>query len=148
VTAAVATFTIVPLGVIAATPRLHDSGRQAVRFGDNLIPVTSVGLQGATDGNAVHLSWNTPSGGSVFYRVLRWNTATAGGVVCAGTPRSASDDCELLTTVAATTKTPSVVDHPGSGTWEYRIGVAANWLNDPTLGDVYVVSPPLTVTVR
>jgi hypothetical protein len=150
VTAAVAAFTIVPLGVIAATPRLHDGGRQAVRLGDpgNLVPVTSVGLQAATEGSAVRLSWNPPGGGSVFYRVLRWNTATTGGVVCAGTPGSASDDCELFMTVAGTTKAPTFVDHPGPGTWEYRVGVAANWLNDPTLGDVYVVSPPLTVTVR
>jgi hypothetical protein len=146
--AAVTAFTIVPLAVVAATPRLHDSGRQAVRLGDNLIPVTSVGLRAATEGNAVRLSWNPTTGSSVFYRVLRWNTATPGGVACAGTPGAASDDCELFMTVAATTKTPSVVDHPGPGRWEYRIGVAANWLNDPTLGDVYVVSPPVTVTVR
>jgi hypothetical protein len=148
-TAAVAVFTIVPLGVIAATPRLHDGGRQAVRLGDNLIPVTSVGLQAATEGEDVRLSWRRPSGNSVFYRILRRDTAAAGqGVVCAGTPGSASDDCELLMNVVETTTTPSVIDHPGSGTWEYRVGIAANWLNDQSLGDVYVVSPPLTVTVR
>ena len=147
-TAAVAAFTIVPLGVIAATPRLHDGGRQAVRLGDNLIPVSSVGLQAATEGGGVRLSWQPPSGNSVFYRVLRRDTSAAGGVECAGTPGSASDDCELFMNVVATTKTPSVIDHPGHGTWQYRIGVAANWLNDQSLGDVYVVSPPLTVTVR
>jgi hypothetical protein len=149
-TAAVAIFTIVPLGVIAATPRLHDGGRQAVRLGDpgNLIPVASVGLHAATEDGGVRLSWHSPSGSSVFYQVMRRDTATGGGVACAGTPGSASDDCELVMNVVATTKTPNVVDHPGRGIWEYRVGVAANWLNDPSLGDVYVVSPPLTVTVR
>jgi hypothetical protein len=148
-TVAVAAFTIVPLGVVAATPRLHDDGRQAVRLGDNLVPVDAIGLQAATDDGGVRLSWQPPSESSVFYQVLRRDTAAPGeGVVCAGTPRSASDDCELLMNVATTTKASSVVDHPGPGTWEYRVGVAANWLNDPTLGDVYVVSPPLTVTVR
>jgi hypothetical protein len=28
----------------------------------------------------------------------------------------------------------------------YRVGVAANWLNDPALGDVYVISPPVSAT--
>jgi hypothetical protein len=45
----------------------------------------------------------------------------------------------------ATTKGTSFVDNPGPGTWTYRIGVSANWLNDLQLGDDYVVSPPVTV---
>jgi hypothetical protein len=147
-TAAIVVFTILPLGVIASTPRLHDSGRQAVRLGDNLIPVTSVGLRAVTEGSAVRLSWQPPSGSSVFYQVLRRDTAAGGGVLCAGKPAAASDDCELVMNGAATTKATNLVDHPGRGTWEYRVGVAANWLNDPSLGDVYVVSPPVTVTVR
>jgi hypothetical protein len=28
------------------------------------------------------------------------------------------------------------------------VGVAANWLDDPKLGDVYVVSRPVVVVVR
>lgn len=148
-TAAVAVFTIVPLGVIAATPRLHDSGRQALRLGDNLIPVTPVGLHAVTKGSSVRLSWQAPTASSVFYQVLRRETQAPGtGVVCAGKPAAASDDCELLMNAAATTKATSAVDRPGRGTWEYRVGVASNWLNDPSLGDVYVVSPPVTVTVR
>ena len=47
----------------------------------------------------------------------------------------------------ATSRHPRSRIDPGAGNWSYRIGVAANWLNDPTLGDVYVVSPPVTVTV-
>jgi hypothetical protein len=39
-------------------------------------------------------------------------------------------------------------DRPGRGTWTYRVGVAANWLNDPKLGDIYVLSRPVIVTVR
>jgi hypothetical protein len=29
----------------------------------------------------------------------------------------------------------------------YRVALAANWLNDPSYGDPYVVSRPLVVTV-
>jgi hypothetical protein len=146
-TAAVA-FMIVPLAVIAATPRLHDAGHQAVRFGDNLIPVAPVGLQAAAKGNAVTLSWRSqrPTGSSVFYRLLRMRSS-ADDVSCAGKSAPASDDCELFMDSVTATVAADVVDHPGRGTWTYRVGVAANWLNDPSLGDVYVVSPPVRVTV-
>ncbi len=146
---AVVVFAILPFAVIAATPRLDDNGHQAVRLGDNLITVASVGLQAATEGGAVRLSWRpqSPTGGSVFYHVLRVNPS-GGGVVCAGKSAPASDDCELLTNSVTTTDALTVLDHPGRGRWEYRIGVAANWLNDRSLGDIYVVSPPVMVTVR
>jgi hypothetical protein len=50
--------------------------------------------------------------------------------------------------VPTATRSPSFVDRPGPGHWTYRVGVAANWLNDPTLGDIYVVSQPVSVTVK
>ena len=36
---------------------------------------------------------------------------------------------------------------PPPGVWTYRVGMAANWLDDPTLGDVLMLSAPATVTV-
>ncbi len=141
-------FTVVPFGVIAATPRLHDGGTKALRLGSTLISVAPIEFQATTTGSSVGLSWRPQraAGSSVFYRVLRTNQP-GGGVACAGKPAPASDDCELFMDSVATTETTSFVDHPGRGTWVYRIGVAANWLNDPTLGDIYVVSPPVAVTV-
>jgi hypothetical protein len=141
-------FTIVPFGVIAATPRLHDGGTKAVRLGSTLISVTPIDLHATTKEGSVSLSWRPqrPAGSSVFYRVLRV-TAPGNGVLCAGKPGPASDDCELFMNSVATAEMPSFVDHPGRGKWVYRIGVAANWLNDPSLGDIYVVSPPVAVTV-
>jgi hypothetical protein len=146
-TAAVA-FMIIPLAVIAATPRLHDAGHQAVRLGDNLIPVSSVGLSAVGQGSAVSLSWRpqAPAGSSVFFQLLRAK-GPGSGVACAGRSAPAADDCELFANVVTATDGTQVVDRPGRGTWEYRVGTAANWLNDPSLGDVYVVSPPVRVTV-
>jgi hypothetical protein len=66
-------------------------------------------------------------------------------VLCAGT--RAADQCRLYTKPVATTRSGSYDDQPGPGTWTYRIGESANWLDDPHLGDVYVLSPPVTVTV-
>lgn len=146
---AAAVFVVFPLAVIAATPRLHDGGTLGVRAGDSLVPVsTKIGLRATVGGGAVQLSWNArpTRTGSVFYRVMRAKGPTS--VACAGTPAKAANDCRLFVDLTAATRTTSAVDRPGPGTWTYGIGVAANWLNDPSLGDIYVVSPPVTVTVR
>jgi hypothetical protein len=132
--------------VIAATPVLKDGGRQAVLFDNNLLPVSSdVGLQANAANGAVHLSWHAqkPGAADIFFRVLRAKTST--DVLCAGT--RAADQCQLYTEPVAATTSGSYDDQPGPGTWTYRIGVSANWRNDPRLGDVYVLSPPVTVTV-
>jgi hypothetical protein len=141
-------FAALPLGVIAATPRLHDGGRLAVRLGDSLLPVSSaVGIAASTDGSVVHLKWRPGSSNpaSVFYRVFR---ARGVDVACGGRLRNSSDDCRLYTDEVGSVRVPTFADRPGPGNWTYRVGVSANWLNDLQLGDVYVVSPPLTVTVR
>jgi hypothetical protein len=140
---------VLPLGVIAATPRLHDGGRLAVRLGDSLLPVShGIKPTARVEGNVVHLEWRARPAGStsLFYRVLRAKGGGS-GATCAGRLRNASDNCLLYMEDVTTVREPSFADRPGVGTWSYRIGVAANWVNDPTLGDVYVVSPPVTVTV-
>jgi len=147
--AAVLVFAVLPFGVVAATPRLHDGGRLAVRPGDSLIPVVpAVDLAAMTDGGVVHLKWRPRPArpASVFYRVLRTKGA-GGGVLCAGRLRNSSDNCELYVNEVGAVRAPSFDDRPGAGSWSYRIGVAANWLNDPSLGDDYVVSAPVSVTV-
>jgi hypothetical protein len=144
--AAVAVLAVLPLGVIAATPVLKDGGRQVVIFDNNLLPVSSdVGLQAHTANGGVQLSWHAPKprATDVFFRVLRAKSST--DALCAGT--RAADQCRLYTEPVAATTSGSYDDRPGPGTWTYRIGVSANWLDDPRLGDVYVLSPPVTVTV-
>ena len=147
VAAAFAVFAVLPLGVLAAVPRLHDQGHLALRTPDTLVPVsTSVGLRATVSGGAVHLTWkeSRPSTASGFYHVLRTNLAPDYG--CAARVNSSSDSCVLYGQSIATTTGTSFTDHPGAGSWTYRIGVAANWLDDPKLGDVYVLSTPLRVS--
>jgi hypothetical protein len=142
-------FAAAPLAVIAATPQLHDNGTKAVRFGDSLVPVSgSVAPKANVNASAVDLSWQPrgSSGTKLFYRVLRAPKA-AGGTASCGGRENASDDCRLYMDPVGTTAGTSFVDRPGPGTWTYRIGVSANWLNDFALGDVYFVSRPVTVTV-
>jgi hypothetical protein len=148
---AFALFAVVPLAVAAAVPPLHDSGTKAVRVNQGEVPVTAdVTPKVSLRGGAVHLAWkkDKPGPASVFYTVLRAKSAYA-GPNCAARLNNGSDDCRLLYVDGVDgTHATSFVDRPGAGTWTYRIGVSANWLDDVKLGDVYVVSTPVTVTVR
>ena len=142
-------FAVLPLGAIAAVPRLHDEGRDAVHLENTFVPVSSgVHVRATASGGAVHLSWHGGNArtGASFYRVLRTG-GTNGGVACAGRRNGSSDNCTLFMDSVATTKATSFVDNVGPGSWTYRIGVAAYWLDDQKLGDVYVVSTPVTVPV-
>jgi hypothetical protein len=147
--ASLAIFALAPLAVIAAVPPLHDAGGQAVRSGNSLIPVSSelAPRAGVREG-AVTLSWQhrPAAAGAVFYRVLRAGP-TDDGLACGGTPDRVADDCRLFMEEIAASRGTSYVDEPGPGTWSYRIGLSANWLNDFGYGDIYVVSPPITITV-
>jgi hypothetical protein len=147
--AAALLFVVAPLAVVAGTKPLHDEGARAVRQADSLVPVSgAIGLRAAIADGAVRLTWNrSPAGrAAVFYRILRSNWSS-GGISCAATPPSAADDCRLFMEAPGATHATSFQDRPGRGLWTYRIGVSANWLNDTALGDVYVVSPPVTVKV-
>jgi hypothetical protein len=96
-------------------------------------------------GKTIRLTWHAASsaGGDVFYHLFRVRGKT--DLLCVLTTR-ASAQCIDLTYSVLTTRTLSAVDRPGRGTWTYRIGVAANWRNDSALGDVFLVSKPVTVT--
>jgi hypothetical protein len=146
--AGLAVFVIAPLGVVAAVPPLQDGGRKAVRQGDSLTPVSAaIAPQATVEGEAVRLSWKPrPAGATrVFYRILR--SPGQGAASCAGRPENAADDCRIYMEAVAASHETSFVDRPGPGTWAYRIGASANWLDDFRYGDIYVVSQPVTVTI-
>jgi hypothetical protein len=147
VVAAAVVFAAVPLGVIAATPPLHDSGTKAVQLGISLIPVSGeFEPQATAESDGVHVRWRAqPSkGGKVFYRVFRGHEPD---VACGGRLNNAADDCRLYADDLGATTGTEAIDHPPAGKWTYRVGVAANWLNDPKLGDVYVLSRPVSIAV-
>jgi hypothetical protein len=87
-----------------------------------------------------------PSTARAFYHVLRAKGANP-DVSCAGRLNNSSDNCVLYTQSIATTRGTTFTDHPGPGKWIYRIGVAANWVDDPQLGDIYVVTKPAALTL-
>jgi hypothetical protein len=147
VVAAAAVFAVVPLGVIAAVPPLHDSGTRTVQVGISLLPVLNeVEPHVTASGDSVRLTWRAQPtrGGKVFYRVLR---GRGDDVACGGRLNNAADDCRAFADDVGSTRGTEFVDHPGRGIWTYHVGVAANWLNDPKLGDIYVVSQPVSISV-
>jgi Dolichyl-phosphate-mannose-protein mannosyltransferase len=126
-----------------------------------LVPVSgSFGLDGTRRGGDVRLSWKRPYDGPIgaFYVVLRAprkfpdptnpeQRRVKEGVVCRQQRSGAAQDCHLYMRRIRATRADTYVDHPPNGRWTYRIGLAANWLDDPTRGDVLLVSDPVTVEV-
>jgi hypothetical protein len=141
-----AVFAVFPVVVIAAAQRVGDESHM-MDYSGTLVPVRDLGLEASANGNAVQLAWDPhhlrPA--KTFYVVLR-STGPGGGVTCAHVS-GASVDCRLDVQNSISTRSTSLVDHPGSGTWSYRVAVSANWLNNDRLGDVYVLSEPVVITV-
>ena len=79
----------------------------------------------------------------MFYKVLRERGRT--DVHCHSA--NGVTNCFYSGLLRATTRRTEAVGHPGPGTYTYRIAVAANWLDDPKMGDVFLVSAPVTVSV-
>ena len=141
-----AVFAVFPVVVIAATQRVGDESHM-MDYSGTLVPVRDLGLEASANGNAVQLTWDRTTYGPP--RRSTWSCARPAPAAVSRAPhvRDASVDCRLYVQNSIPTRSTSLVDHPGSGTWTYRVGVSANWLNDDRLGDVYVVSAPVTVTV-
>ena len=90
----------------------------------------------------------TSSGGPTPPRVPAPSTACTGAPSRAASPRwsarlAGSDRCDLRAETLVTTRDHTFVDRDPPADAIYRIGVAANWLDDETRGDVVAISPPV-----
>jgi hypothetical protein len=146
VAAVIAVSGVAPLAAFAAAGR--SGGLDPATVGSTNMPVPAnidVGLDATVHGRTVILRWRPgqPAGGPVFYRVWRAHrdafscSTTEGGKLC-----------NVALPEVGIARRSEFRDRPGAGRWVYRVAVAANWLNDPSYGDPYVVSRPLVVTVR
>ena len=142
---------VVPLAAFAAA-RTSGGPAQVALLGPTAPPVpvnVDLGLTARTGAHGtVLLHWKHPKsvGGPVFYRVWRGPAASGDGLVCPVT--TVARACTIGLPEVGVTHGGSLIDKPGKGHWVYRVAVAANWLDDPTYGDVYLVSSPLRVTIR
>jgi hypothetical protein len=159
--AAVALLVVLPLILVAGTSAQSDP-RAVVYFAQDVyIPVTKAfALEANQQGRRVVLTWKAPYSGStsVFYTVLRspyrapdptgGDRTVTEGLSCRDRVHGSSLTCHLFMDRLAPTTTLRYVDRPPEGRWTYRVGMSANWLDDPTLGDVLMVSEPATVKVN
>jgi hypothetical protein len=145
--ALVAVLSLFPIALVAATKPIRGPKPQAFDLNATLVSeAASLQLTGEAGGGVVHLHWRSaqPSAGRIFYTVYR---ASGNSDTACGPVHNAPDLCGLYSQKLATTRTTDFVDRPGTGTWTYRVGVSANWLNDTNYGDVYVFSRPLVFTI-
>jgi hypothetical protein len=150
VLAAVALTAVAPLAAVA-TARTHGGAAEAASLSATGVPVPAnidLGVTATVSGRRVALHWNdaVPAGGRVFYRIWRGPLSGGDSFVCDAAPGARL--CRIGLPEVGVAKAGTFVDRPRRGRWVYRVAVAANWLDDPTYGDVYLVGKPITVVVR
>jgi hypothetical protein len=151
--AVVAITALVPLAVLVATPQMHLTLNPApppeillpAVIVDNIeVPVDAgiVSLDVRREGSTSVLTWtDSTTRARPFYRVYRASPKNGfNDMICEdrGVPR-----CELRNETLVTTRERRYVDPNPPADASYRIGVAANWLDDVTRGDVFALSPPV-----
>lgn len=137
----VGAVSVVPLVVLALATPASGPG-EAISIGNTLVPVDDgiVSLTVTRDGQAQRLTWTDATPHTrTFYRVFR----TQGAGPDTSCTSDGADRCELTMITLATTRERSYVDRSPEAGVTYRIGVAANWLDDPEQGDVLALSPPV-----
>ena len=110
-----------------------------------LVPLLLTGAGMAATGKTVRLEWEQPPsrGSRLFYKLFR--SPAVHDYLCQ--ERSGANPCSFFSETVHAVRKTSALDRPGPGRWTYRVGVAANWVDDPQLGDVFLLSEPVMVTV-
>jgi len=106
----------------------------------------SVELRVEREGTTARLTWrdDTSWHANVFYRVYRHDGPGADTTcyISAGVAWY----CYVTGTPVATTRDTTFVDDSAPAGATYRIGIGTNWVDDPEFGDVFVFSPPVSVS--
>ena len=150
--AVVAFLAVVPLGVILVSDPVYVV-RDPTTPGAYAIPelvvneigvpadasIVSLDVRRVDGGN--ELTWSdSTSRADTFYRVYRSSPSRGfSEVVC---ERRGGDRCDLRMETLVTTREREFVDPSPPPDAVYRVGVAANWLDDESQGDVFAISPP------
>jgi hypothetical protein len=160
VIASAALIGAVPVLLLVALPTLHDRSIVSEFTNNVVVPVAGdFKLRARAVNGSVRLSWDRPPGarGKVFYRVYRspiaGQPAIGGlvgyedGIACIPPSRGAAA-CRLLMDPVSQTKSATLIDKPPRQIWSYRVGLMANWLDDPARGDVLMISGPVRADTR
>jgi len=152
VAAVVAFLAIVPVAVILAADQMKLSQQQVPphAFVIRELVVNEIGVP--VDGDVVSLDVRRVGGANVltwtdstkrartFYHVYRSSPSRGfSEMVC---EQRGVDRCDLRMETLDVTRERRYVDADPPTDAIYRIGVAANWLDETDRGDVFVISPP------
>ena len=164
VVAGLVAFGLIPLAVLAALPPLQDGRAATLSSASVYVPVQErFGLRSVPrPEGGFDLTWRPRENGaaSTFYVVYRSPfefpipkgspenfPVVREGLLCESR-HGGADKCTIEMEQVGTTRTPGWHEAPPPGRWTYRVGIAANWLDDEQLGDTLILSRPLTVTVE
>jgi hypothetical protein len=101
--------------------------------------VVSLTVSRVGDANVLHWTDSTTRA-RTFYRVYRASLSRGfSEMVC---DARGVDRCDLRAETLVTTRAHTYVDRDPPADAIYRVGVAANWLDDEERGDVFAISPP------
>jgi hypothetical protein len=148
----VAFLAIVPVAVILASDSVHvapEGGGTGAYVIPELVvdeigvPVDPnvISLEAHRVGNANVLTWtDATKRARTFYRVYRASASRGfSEMVC---EQRGVDRCDLRMETLVTTRAHRYLDENPPPDAIYRVGVAANWLDDESRGDVFAISPP------
>jgi hypothetical protein len=140
---------VVPFVAIAAVAPERSTHLHEAFLQQPPIPIDiDLGLSATPTPDGVALRWRAqhPAGGPVFFHIYRTDPSQPSFGKCVDA-RAASRCFALISDVHVVKAGSRFLDHAPPGRWSYRIGLAANWLDDPTGGDVYLLSRQVTVSV-
>ncbi|HEY7380839.1 MAG TPA: hypothetical protein VH572_06480 [Gaiella sp.] len=141
VVGAVVLLAAVPLAVVRLATLAQ--GPEAVVVNEILVPVDgdTISLRTERRGEAQLLTWtDTTTRARTFYHVYRTQTAGQPDTFCIPYP---ANQCQLAMIELGVTRERSYVDRSPEPGVTYRVGVAANWVDDTAEGDVFALSPPV-----
>jgi hypothetical protein len=151
---------VLPLIFVAGTTPQSTAEAVSYPFQDVYVPVRDLGLRVTHDDGKQILTWNRPYDGKtqVFYTILRsrpvapdpssnGDRKAINGLACRDRVNGAPLNCLLYMDHLSSVPQERYVDRAPPGRWTYRVGMTANWKNDLSLGDIMIVSKPVTVNV-
>ncbi len=155
----VAILLAIPLLGSALLPPSKGQGAAKLPLQSLFLPVDqNVDLAVAPVEGGLDLTWDAPKPRSadsffIVYRSPLEYTLSEGdprvirqGKLCE--PTGHAPRCTIEMEEVGRTRTSRFVDRVGPGQWTYRIGTAANWMDDESRGDPFLISRPLNVSVQ
>jgi hypothetical protein len=161
VLAGAAAFGVLPLLMLAFFKPFRDETAAKYPPASVFVPVSQdFDLRSVGQPGTVLLQWELPKGAARAFSVVFRSPAefripkgspeefpiVRNGLRC-DRPSGAASHCFIEMTQIAAIRGTGFAETPVPGRWTYRVGVAANWIDDEQAGDLMMISPPVTIRV-